>query len=118
MGVWSASLPGRLYPGKEPVPVIQEAGWAPEPLWIGAENLLLPGFDPRTLQAVASRYTGYAIPALVAIPHLLHLGRGLVSLDSMSCYVTSNKPLHSCHSSLYVSPTFLIAVETCIFLIF
>jgi hypothetical protein len=50
-------------PGKEPVPIVEEAGWAPEPVWIGAENLALPGFDPLTLQSVASRYTDYAIPA-------------------------------------------------------
>ena len=47
--VWSASRPGRLYPGKDPVPIVQEAGWAPEPVWIGAENLAPPGFDARTL---------------------------------------------------------------------
>jgi hypothetical protein len=49
-------------PGKEPEPIVQEAGWAPEPVWIGAENLAPPGFDPRTFQPVASRYTAYAIP--------------------------------------------------------
>jgi len=26
-------------PGKEPVPIVQEAGWAPAPVWTGAENL-------------------------------------------------------------------------------
>ena len=26
-------------PGKDPVPIVQEAGWAPEPAWTGAENL-------------------------------------------------------------------------------
>ena len=47
-------------PGKELVPIVQEAGWAPGPVWTGAENLALPpGFDPRTAQPVASRYTGY-----------------------------------------------------------
>ena len=25
--------------GKEPVPIVQEAGWAPGPVWTGAENL-------------------------------------------------------------------------------
>jgi hypothetical protein len=32
---WSASRPGRaLPPGKgPPVPIVQEAGWAPEPVW-------------------------------------------------------------------------------------
>jgi hypothetical protein len=34
-GEWSASRPGRaLPPGKQPpVPSVQEAGWAPEPVW-------------------------------------------------------------------------------------
>jgi hypothetical protein len=34
-GEWSASRPGRaLLPGKgPPVPIVQEAGWAPEPVW-------------------------------------------------------------------------------------
>jgi hypothetical protein len=49
--------------GKDPVPIVQEAGWAPEPVWKGEENLAPPGFDPRTFQPIASRYTNYAIPA-------------------------------------------------------
>jgi hypothetical protein len=28
-----------LLPGKGPVPIVQEAGWAPRPVWTGAENL-------------------------------------------------------------------------------
>jgi len=53
-GEGSASRPGRsLPPGKDPVPIVQEAGWAPGPVWTGAENL-------RTVQPVASRYTDYA----------------------------------------------------------
>ena len=28
-----------LTPGKEPVPIVQEAGWASGPVWTGAENL-------------------------------------------------------------------------------
>jgi len=28
-----------LPPGKNPVPITQEAGWAPGQVWIGAENL-------------------------------------------------------------------------------
>jgi hypothetical protein len=31
--------PGRFTPGKDPVPIVQEAGWASEPVWTGAENL-------------------------------------------------------------------------------
>jgi len=28
-----------LVPGKDPVPIVQETGWAPGPVWTGAENL-------------------------------------------------------------------------------
>ena len=28
-----------LTPGKDPVPIVQEAGWASGPVWTGAENL-------------------------------------------------------------------------------
>ena len=37
-GGWSAPRPGRFTPGKDPVPVVQEAGWASETVWTGAEN--------------------------------------------------------------------------------
>ena len=48
-------------PGKDPVPIVQEAGWTPGPVWTGAENLASPpGLDPRSVQPVASRYTDYA----------------------------------------------------------
>jgi hypothetical protein len=40
--------PAAFTPGKDQVPIVQEAGWAPEPVWIGAEDLAPPGFDPRT----------------------------------------------------------------------
>ena len=30
-------------PGKDPVPIVQEAGWAPGPVWTGAENLVPTG---------------------------------------------------------------------------
>ena len=55
--------PAAFTPGKDQVPIVQEAGWATEPVWIRAENLAPPGFDPLTLQPVASRYNDYAIAA-------------------------------------------------------
>jgi hypothetical protein len=36
---WSASHPGRFTPGKDPVPIVQETGWAPGPVWTCAKNL-------------------------------------------------------------------------------
>jgi len=33
-------MPRPLFtPWKDPVPIVQEAGWAPGPVWTGAENL-------------------------------------------------------------------------------
>jgi hypothetical protein len=51
--VVSITPPAAFSSGKDPVPIVQEAGWAPEPVWIGAENLAPPGFDSRTFQPVA-----------------------------------------------------------------
>ena len=53
-----------LTPGKDPVPIVQEAAWAPGPVWTGAETLAPSGFDSRTVKPVASRYTDYATQAL------------------------------------------------------
>ena len=39
----SAPRPGRFTPGKDPVPIVQEAGWTPGPVWMGAENLASTG---------------------------------------------------------------------------
>ena len=38
---WGVSVTPRLLfaPGKDPVPIVQEAGWASAPVWRGAENL-------------------------------------------------------------------------------
>ena len=38
-GGWSTSRPGRFNSGKDPVPIVQEAMWDPELVWMCAENL-------------------------------------------------------------------------------
>ena len=43
MGGWSTPRPGRFTPGKDPVPIVKKAGWAPGPVWTCAENLNLSG---------------------------------------------------------------------------
>ena len=42
--------------GKDPVPILQEAGWAPGRFG-RAENLVPTGIRSRTVQHVVSRYT-------------------------------------------------------------
>jgi hypothetical protein len=41
--------PGRFTSGKDPVPIVQEAGWAPGPVWTVAENVTPTGIRPHFL---------------------------------------------------------------------
>ena len=50
-GGWSTPRPGRFTPGKDPVPIVQEVGWAPGPVWTVAKISPPPGFDPPTYPA-------------------------------------------------------------------
>ena len=42
-GGWSTPRPGRFTPGKDSVPIVQEAEWAPGLVWTDAENLAHAG---------------------------------------------------------------------------
>ena len=59
---WGVSVMTRplFTPWKDPVPIVHEAG-GPQG-WSAQVRKILPppGFDPRTIQPVASRYTNYA----------------------------------------------------------
>ena len=57
--------PTAVSPRKETrYPLYRRLGGSPGPVWTGAENLAFPpGFDLRTVQHVASRYTDCAIAA-------------------------------------------------------
>jgi hypothetical protein len=52
----STPRPARFNPGKDPVTIVLQTGWAPGPVWTGEENPPT-GYDPRTVQPVASHYT-------------------------------------------------------------
>jgi len=58
-GEWSAARPGpTLPPGKDPVPILQEAGWAPGPVWTGGKSH--PHRDSIPDRPARSRYTDWA----------------------------------------------------------
>ena len=42
-GGWSTPRPARFTPGKDPVQIVQETGWAPVPVWTGVESLAPTG---------------------------------------------------------------------------
>jgi hypothetical protein len=46
-----------LYPHKrDPVPIVQKAGWVPQLVWTGTEISPPQGFEPRTVQPLESHY--------------------------------------------------------------
>jgi hypothetical protein len=63
-GGWSTPRPGRFTPGKETQYPLYRRLVGPRAGLDGCGKSRRPlGSDPRTVQAVGSRYTGYAIPA-------------------------------------------------------
>ena len=71
-GRWSTPRPGRFTPGKDPGTHCT-GGWVgPRAGLDGCGKILPPpGFDPRTVQPVASHYTDWAIPAAAVLWILL-----------------------------------------------
>jgi hypothetical protein len=45
------------------LPILRGAGWVSVPVWMRAEKIYPAGFEPQTVQPVASCYTGYAASA-------------------------------------------------------
>jgi hypothetical protein len=78
-GGWSTPCPSRITPRKDPVPL---GGWAPGPVWTGAEYLTPSEFDLLTVQPVASLYTNYAI--LAHSLNLLKTKRNLLYIRNQS----------------------------------
>jgi hypothetical protein len=69
-GEWSASRPGRALP---PVPIVQEAGWASEPVWTqGLEEKSFAPVEDRTpiVQPVVRHYTDWATAAPLQVQYL------------------------------------------------
>jgi hypothetical protein len=50
-------------PGKDPVPIVQEAVWAPGPVWTGAENLTLIGIRSPDHPALSQSLYRLSYPA-------------------------------------------------------
>jgi len=55
-------IPQSLYPVKDPVPIVQDAGLAPGLVLAGSENPAPMEFDLWTVQPVPSSYIDWAIP--------------------------------------------------------
>jgi len=77
-GEWSAARPGRtLLPGKEPVPILQEAGWAPGPVWTGGKSH--PYWDSILDHPACSQ-------SLYQLSYPPHIPINMVSIDYYTVY--------------------------------
>ena len=70
---WSMPPPGRFIPGNEPVPILQEAGGPQGRSGRVRKISPQPGFDPRTVLPVASRYTHLQSSSSSYVMQLGHL---------------------------------------------
>ena len=70
---WGVSVTLRplFTPGKYPIPTVQEAGWAPGPVWTGAENLApptgirSPDLPARSQSLYRLRYRAHLLSVLI-----------------------------------------------------
>jgi hypothetical protein len=70
---WLAPRPGHFYPREsDPVPIAQEAGWAPGPVWTGAENLAPTGIRPTDRPARSESICRLRYPSLALNKSLKH----------------------------------------------
>ena len=67
--------PAAPYPEKDPVPVVQEAGWASGPVWTGAAptGIRSPDRPARRQSLYRLRYPAYAVE-VTAINYIIHYG--------------------------------------------
>ena len=92
-GEWSAARPGRtLPPGKDPVPILQEAGRAPGPVWTGGKSRphrdSIPDRPARSSVAIPTELPGpRKVKYLVCIKQCQSVGTA-VSTDGHSCRLT------------------------------
>ena len=93
---WAAARPGRILPpGKTRYPLYRRVG-GPQGRFVRAENLTSPGFDPRTVQPVVSRYTDCATGPTTKYNyfHILFIWRSKPFLNKTLRHWTNVKRQH------------------------
>ena len=92
--------PAASTPGKDPLPIVQEAGWTPGPSG-RVENLVPTGIRSRTDQPAVSRFTDWTTRHTCFIYSLSYLIHS-VKIDNYVAYLFDNE--------LYCSPEMIISV--------
>jgi hypothetical protein len=95
IGVGGNATP--LYPRqRDPVPILQEAGWAPGPVWTGAGNLATTGIQWRTQEFCSGRGVVQLIQLRTGDRENGNLGGGspLVRVSGGSCNLVQEISFH------------------------
>ena len=91
---WGVSVTPRplFTPGKDPVVIVQEAGWAPGPVWTGAENLAPTGIRSPDRPARSQSLYRLSYPAHTLVMDWLYNKRckNILSLNSQVLVKTNN----------------------------
>ena len=82
-------------PGEDPIPIVEEAGWAPGPAWTGRKSRPHWDYDPRTVQPVAQSLYRLSYPAHTST-RCENKTKGITS----RCNIRIS--LHFAHKSLFV----------------
>jgi hypothetical protein len=99
-GEWTAARPGRtLPPRKDPVPIVQEVGWTPGPVWIGAENLATTGIWSPDRPARSQSLYRLRYPALCVISTSRYSNIVLHSTPFSQYTINESYSHHACNSS-------------------
>ena len=88
-GEGSASRPGRsLPPGKDTVPIVQEAEWSPGPVWTGTENLAPAGIRSPDRPACSQSLYQLQYPAHTFLSTIIYISAVRVFCDVMTFWTT------------------------------
>ena len=91
-----------ITPGKDPVPIVQEAGWAPGPVWTGAENLAPTGFRSPDRPARSQSLYRLSYPAHLSSVHTCTLSELLSSTTKLLVRNEVDCGYWSCHNRLSI----------------
>ena len=89
-------MPRPLFtPGKDPVPIVQEVGWDPGPVWTGAENLAPTGIRSPDRPARSQSLCRLSYLAHLFTVTNLIFWRSILTLHTYLCVVPSNRHFRS-----------------------
>jgi len=83
--------PATSTPGKDPVPIVYEAGLVPGPVWTGGKISSLTGIRSLTVQPVISRYTDWATGSTL---YQINFRNGASRWFSLQEYITMHGHLN------------------------